>query len=452
MATKRPPPLPTAEPPLAAAEPPRTAMRIHAPEAIPAAELNVLRDFNVLRAPVPDLVAPTGVPPGTPLRQNRFITQGYIGIAQTLQALLDPDFRPGGVSRMRPCWFAFAPHASQEAGKGMLGAAIARRIIDIAQGEALPDAAHAYDRVGFTGPMRVNAEKLSGALGWHGLPGDAAAAIGALAGSMNLEPLSDPRTLWSTAHRIARLFFLAPGALPLDKAESMARTLERLLNEGNVSIFTDIGGSAQAYLAWRQGAGVVTPDRVLREFTLRGATPQQARRAYDALITRTQEQPAPSDFARLLPDVSGNSLVVAGFALTETARQAPGAAARDALIAIANNCFAWREQHDAVQPAFTPSSPLRDEVSRPELMQALTPLLRLELGPVVWNFADYAATQRDRDYNPLTSKPTEYNWSSFADRWPAILTSFALGYRNPNALWTMPPPLVPAGSPLLDLT
>ncbi|NMO21401.1 hypothetical protein HPC49_45890 [Pyxidicoccus fallax] len=449
MATKR--PQPPAGPAAHAEEPPRTALRIHAPDALPAAELNVLRDLNVLRAPAPDLLAPAGVPAGTPLRQNRFITQGYIRIAQTLQGLLDPDFRPGGTSRVRPCWFAFAPHASQEAGKGLLGAAIARRIIDIAQGEALPSAAHAYDRVGLTGPMRQGAEKLSTALGWHGLPRDAAAAIGALAGAMNLEPLSDPRTLWSTAHRFARLFFLAPGVLPLDKTEAMARTLERLLNEGNVAIFTDIGGSAQAYLAWRQGAGALTPERVLREFTLRGATSQQAKRAYDALITRTRETPAPSDFARLLPDVSGPSLVVAAFALTETARQAPGGGARDALIAIANNCFAWREQHDAVQPAFTPPARLPDEVSRPDLTQAMTPLLRLELGTVVWNFSDYAATQRDRDSNPLTSKPTEYNWASFADRWPAILTSFTLGYRNPTVMWDLPKPLVPANSPLLDL-
>jgi hypothetical protein len=451
MATKRPPPPPTAEPAPAPAEPPRTALRIHAPQTLPTPDVNVLRDLNVLRAPVPELLEPVGVPPGPPLRQNRFITQGYIRIAQRLQALLDPDFRPGGSSRVRPCWFAFAPHASQEAGKGMLGAAIARRIIDLAQGDAVPGTQNIYDRVGLTGAMRQGAEKLSGALSWHGLPADAAAAIGALAGAMNLEPLSDPRTLWSTAHRMARLFFQAPGVLPLDKAEALALTLERMLNEGNVAIFTDIGGAAQAYLSWRQGAGAVTPDRVLRDFTPRGATPQQAKRAFDVLVTRTHEQPVPSDFARLLPGVSGQSLVVAGFALTEAARQAPGGEARDALVTLANNCLAWREQHDAVQPAFTPSSRPPDEVPRPELMQALTPLLCLELGPVTWNFSDYAATQRDRDYNPLTSKPTEYNWASFTDRWPAILTAFTLGYRHPDALWTLPPPLIPAGSPLLDL-
>ncbi|MFP2912709.1 hypothetical protein ACLESD_48410 [Pyxidicoccus sp. 3LFB2] len=104
-----------------------------------------------------------------------------------------------------------------------------------------------------------------------------------------------------------------------------------------------------------------------------------------------------------------------------------------------------------MQPAFTPAVRPATEVSRPELMQALTPLLRLGLGPVTWTFSDYAATQRDRDSNPLTAKPTEYNWASFTDRWPAILTAFELGYRNPTALWELPPPLVPAGSPLLDL-
>lgn len=409
------------------------------------------RDANVLRAPAPGLLAPTGVPAGTPLRQNRFITEGYIRIAHALQSLLDPAFRPGTSGTVLPCWFAFAPHASQEAGKGLLGAAIARRIIDIAQGEALPSAAHAYDRVGLTGPMRKGAEKLSTALSWHGLPRDAAAVIGALASAMNLEPLSDPRTLWSTAHRIARLFFQAPGVLPLDKAEALARTLERMLNEGNVLIYTDIGGAAQAYLSWRTGAGAVTPDRVLREFTLPGARPQDARRAYDFLVLRTHERPTPSDFGRLLPGVSGTSLVVAAYALNETARQAPGGAARDALIALANNCLAWREQHDAVQPAFTPASRRPDEVSRAELMQALTPLLCLQMGPVMWNFSDYTATQKDRDRNPLTSKPTEYSWAVFADRWPAILHSFDLGYRHPSALWTLPPPLVPEGSPLLEL-
>lgn len=382
------------------------------------------------------------MPRGTPLEQNHFITQGYTRFARTLQALVDPDFHPEHGSHARPGWFAFAIHASHEAGKGMLGAAIARRIIDMAQGERLSSAAQAYDRVGLHGSMRQGAEKLSGALTQQGLPREAATALGVLAGALNLEPLGDPRTLVSTAHRFARLFLQAPGVLPLDKAESITLTLERMLNAGNIAIFTDIGHAAEQYLAWRPTTSAVTAERVLQEFTLPGAKPAEARRAFGALLDRANESPAPSDFGRLFPGISTLSLVVTAFALLERARQCPGPAARDALIGVANNCFAWREQLDAVQPAFTPPSLLPGEVSRPDLTLAMTPLLRLGLGAVLWNFSDYAATQRDRDANPLTSKPTEYNWALFPDRWPALLTAFELGYQNPAALWKLPPPLI----------
>ncbi|QSQ12124.1 hypothetical protein [Myxococcus landrumensis] len=382
------------------------------------------------------------MPRGTPLEQNHFITQGYTRFARTLQALVDPDFHPEHGSQARPGWFTFAIHASHEAGKGMLGAAIARRLIDMAQGELLSSATQAYDRVGLHGSMRQGAEKLSGALDLQGLPREASTALGVLAGALNLEPLGDPRTLWSTAHRFARLFFQAPGILPLDKAESLTLTLERMLNAGNIAIFTDIGNAAEQYLAWRPTTSAVTAERVLQEFTLPGARAAESRHAFNALLDRAHQNPAPSDFGRLFPGMSSMSLVVTAFALLERARQCPGPDARDTLITVANNCFAWREQVDAVQPAFTPPSTLPGEVSRPDLTLAMTPLMRLGLGSVLWKFSDYAATQQDRDYNPLTSKPTEYNWALFPDRWPALLTAFELGYRHPSALWELPPPLI----------
>ena len=74
-------------------------------------------------------------------------------------------------------------------------------------------------------------------------------------------------------------------------------------------------------------------------------------------------------------------------------------------------------------------------------MQALTPLLCVTFGTVHWNFTEYAEAQRDRDNNPFTSKPTEYDWSTFKDRWPAILDAFGKCYRQPTALWVMPGPL-----------
>ena len=66
----------------------------------------------------------------------------------------------------------------------------------------------------------------------------------------------------------AALYWSAPGLLPLDKAEGVVLTLERTLHGGNVAIFADIGGAANAYLEWRQSAGEVRPERVLAEFEL----------------------------------------------------------------------------------------------------------------------------------------------------------------------------------------
>ena len=71
----------------------------------------------------------------SPLEDNRRITSGYIQLAYAFQALVDPSFQPGGTSLVRPNWFGFAPHASHEAGKGMLGAAMARHLLEAARGQ-----------------------------------------------------------------------------------------------------------------------------------------------------------------------------------------------------------------------------------------------------------------------------------------------------------------------------
>lgn len=402
---------------------------------------------NTLRAPAPELFA--SLPSqASPLEQNRLITQGYLRIAHALQALVDPSFQPGGTSSGRPCWFAFAPHASQEAGKGILGAEIADRIIDAAQGEPASSMEHALERAHHPLARRISVAALSHALSWYGLPRDVAAALASLQGALNLEALIDPRTLAATAERFAKLYMEAPGSDPLSKAESVVVTLRRTLNEGNVLIFTDIGGSAEAYLSWRRQVGVApAAARVLGEFSLPTSRPDEAQRAYAFALQHAQQVPRPSDFERLLPGVSSASLVVAAFALYEQSRQAPSAAVRDGLIGVANNYLAWREQFHAVQPAFTPRAHRPDEVSRVELMRALTPVICLEMGPLAWKFTDYSSTQRDRDGRVLTSKATEYNWALFSERWPAILQSFEFGYRNPKALWVEPKPLVrPDGS------
>ncbi|MFL5353982.1 hypothetical protein [Archangium sp.] len=377
----------------------------------------------------------------TPLEDNRRITAGYIQLAQAFQALLDPDFQPGGPSGVRPNWFAFAPHASHAAGKGMLSAAIARHVLDAARERPSLSVREALDRVGLSGEVRLSVERLSLELVAQGLPPDAAASLGALLTGMNGEALADPRSLALTASRFASLYWSAPAPQPLDKAEAMVRTLERTLNEGNVDIFADIGGAANAYLAWRSSTGEVTPERVLAEFPLPGARPEEARLAYGYALAHAHEVPRPHAFDALFPGMDGRSLVVAAFALYERARLTPETLEREALIALANNYLAWREQHDAVQPAFLPAQVHADEVSRPEVMRAMTPMLVVYFGTLKWTLADYAYARPDRDGNPLTSPPTDYGWATFWDRWPPILDSFEGGYREPTALWVMPGPI-----------
>lgn len=378
----------------------------------------------------------------TPLEDNRRITEGYIQLAHAFQTLLDPEFQPGGTSGLRPNWFAFAPHASHAAGKGMFNAALARRLLDAARGRPSLSVLEALERVGLTGTVRLPVEQLALELVVRGLSTDAAAALGALTTGMNGEALADPRTLATTASRLAALYWSAPGLLPLDKAEAVVLTLERTLHGGNVAIFADIGGAANTYLEWRQGAGEVRPERVLAEFTLEGAKSEEARLAYDYARTHAHETPRPHAFDALFPGMDGRSLVVAAFALYERARLTEESTEREALIAVANNYLAWREQHDAVQGAFTPAEPQADEVSRPEVMRTMTPMLVVHFGTLEWTLADYAYAHEDRDGNPLTSPPAEYGWATFWDRWPPILDSFETGYREPEALWVMPEPLV----------
>jgi hypothetical protein len=411
-----------------------------APE--PTVRVEAPRPRNVLREPAPWLVADSS----RALDTNHRITQGYIQLAHAMQELLDPEYRPGGSSRVLCNWYTFAPHASLEAGKGMLGACLARAIIDAAQGEPAPSVQRALDHGSLSGPDRLVAEKVAGTLRWFGLSHDVAASLGTLLSAANLDVFADPRTLWITAWRVARVFHEAPGVTPLEKAEAMARTLEQLLIDGNVAIYGDIATAGRMYLDWRarSGGNTVKAAQVVDGFALEGAQASEARRAWKYALEHVKDSPRPTHFASVLPEVSGRSLLVAAFALYEEARQTAGGSERDALIAFANNYLAWHEQHNTVQPTFTPSTHREGEVPRAALMHAMTPTLRLPLGPVAWELSDYTCRQPDRDHNVLTSKPTEYNWALFEDRWPAILSAFDVGYQHRAGLWQMPQPLIPS--------
>lgn len=412
-------------------------MDTHPPFLRPLAARALLLAVVTMASPARANEAPT------PLEDNQRITEGYIQLAYEMGGLLDPALQPGGSSDVRPNWFVFAPHASRTGGEGMLAAALARRLLDTARGRPSLSVLHALDRVGLTGTVRLTVKKLSLEFVLRGLPIDAAASLASLTTAMNGEALADPRTLATTTSRFASLYWSAPAVHPLDKAESVALTLERTLHEGNLAIFTDIGGSAFLYLDWRRGVtGEVTPERVLTEFPLQDAVPRESRLAYEYAVAHAHDTPRPHQLASLFPGMHWKSLLVAAFALYEEARLAPAPAARDALIAMGNNYVAWREQHDMAQPVFTPAVPHADEVSRAALLRALTPMLTTDFGTLEWNYSDYAYSQPDRDGNRLTSPPTEYSWAVFWDRWMGILHAFEQAYDAPSALWVMPEPLV----------
>ncbi|WP_141594074.1 hypothetical protein [Myxococcus sp. AB056] len=388
------------------------------------------------------LLASTSHAQTTPLEDNNRITAGYIELAYEVGGLLDPTLTPGGTSAVRPNWFVFAPHASRTGGEGLLGASLARSVIRAARGQPSLSLQQALGRVGLTGTLHQSVQQLGLQLVLSGLPFDVAASLASLTTALNGAALLDVRTLLTTTARFAALYASAPGVLPLDKAERIVDTLERTLNESNLAIFTDIGGSGRLYMDWRAGAGVVTPERVLTEFTLVGAVPTQSRQAYDYALAHAFDTPRPFEFDTLFPGMHWKSLLVAAFTLYEEARLAPTPAARDALIAMGNNYIAWREQHDMAQPVFSPAVQRPDEVSRVELLRAITPLLTTDFGTMTWTYADFAYSRPDRDGNPLTSPPTEYNWAIFWDRWTGILFAFDAAYLQPTALWVMPEPLV----------
>jgi hypothetical protein len=378
----------------------------------------------------------------TPLEDNRRVTLGYIELAYQLQAVVDPGLQPGGTSDVRPVWYGFAPHASQTAGQGLLGADLALRVIRSARTWPSFSVAHSLDRAGITGPMRDAIRGLAQELVLRGLPVDVATALASLTTALNWAQLGDPRVMLSTAARWMGVYSLAPGFWPLDRAERIVRTFERTLHEGNLAVYTDIAAAGRSYLDWRGArAGAVTPEQVLAEFSLPGTSPAEAREAFEYALVHAHDTPRPYQLDTVFPGMHWKSLLVAAFALYEEARLAATPERRDALIAMGNNYIAWREQHDMAQPVFTPATPRSDEVSRVALTQLFTPFLNTAFGTYPWNYSDFAYSRPDPDGNPFTAPPTEYNWGRFPDRWTGILHAFDGVYLEPSAVWTMPVPV-----------
>ncbi len=304
-------------------------------------------------------------------------------------------------------------------------------------------------RAGARGPsaaQRISVAALSHALSWYGLPARCGGRAGLAPG--RAEPRGAHRSADPGVHRAALREALPGGAGRADRStrpSPWSSPWGARLNEGNVPSSrtsaarrtrTSRGGRRLAAVTARRACSPSSPSHLAAR---RG--PARLRPSRSSTRSRCRAPRTSSACCRACPRRAWWS---PAFALYEQSRQAPAPRCATRSSAWRNNYLAYREQHDAVQPAFTPpGAPRRTRCPASELMQALTPVLLPGDGPR-WcgSSPTTRAPSETGTATSLTSKATEYNWAVFSDRWPAILQAFELGYRSTAHVWKFPPPLV----------
>ena len=374
---------------------------------------------------------------------NRRINHDYGFFGGRFQAIIDPSWNTTEVSDAYPGWFAFASFASRAIGQAELGAEIAL------------NAARFYRETGdhkaalekFVSPdlVQLGARLIEGLVDEQARL--AATFLVAFASALRRQgafqgvavpALLDPRTFTVSLHRLLELLAEAPGSDPIERIASVSLTLRNMMENGNRRIYGDICGAGQDYLHFRDSRkGNVTPEQVLNEFALCNR-PDLAKTAYDYALQHLRDTSPPLDFELVFPAMIGDArpLVVAAFALYEQAGQTTDIAGKNLRVAFANNFVIYREQKEALQPAFTPGAVLPGEVDRLKLLAIITPGIEVVLRLETWTFAEYAERHLPaRGLHLLQSRATEYNWGLFEDRWVPIIDSFGPCYRNPRAMW-----------------
>lgn len=387
-----------------------------APKATPS-KSNTL---NICKS-VPSISAISGL---KTLKLNKEINTGYAQFAICFQAIVEGN--PSALNdlgKALPAWYAFAPYASRVVGRS-----------EAALLEVIPKIPNTLDLLNpFTGPEKV-----------------ADFMVGVIKGMLqaqgygNIGVMKDTAVLKATALKAAKAWFSTsnPGGFsPTDRMKAIPQTLLNLLEEGNRLIYSDIGASGATYLKWRfASTSTVTATKVLDEFSskLSGGKPSDARKVYYtalSIINKSPSSPLPFHFGGMFPGIHSNNFVAAAFALYEQAGDTPFSDLRkkNLLVKFANNLLAYREQHDAAQPAFTPGHIKSGETSREEVMGILTATVALVFRGSTWTFYDYCKAKGA----DITLK----NWGNFQHRWAPIIAAFDAAYtRNPGDLWPMPNP------------
>jgi hypothetical protein len=371
---------------------------------------------------------------------NRRVNQDYGRLGERFQAIIDPSCDSTGISEAYPGWFAFAAFASRGIGQAQLGAEIGLEAARFYRDTGSHHPRLAHLAAGLMAALIHEEARLAATF----LIGFASAFRhqGALQG-IALPAILEPRTFLVSTHRLLELLLEAPGSDPIDRLSSVAATLRNTMEEGNRRIYADIGGAGQDYLIFRRSlGGNVTPEQALAGFPL-SERPDLAQAAYRFALQHLDETPLPVEFGDAMPDlrVDARPLVVAGLALYELAGRTTDLAAKNRCVAFANNFLIYREQQQALQPAFTPGRLIPGEVDRLKLLAIITPGIEVVLRHETWTFAAYAERHLPaRSHDPLLSRSTQYNWGVFEDRWLPITDTFGPCYRNPRAMWPVPNP------------
>lgn len=460
---------------------------------------------TILNRPPPPIAAPASVAAPSaipnvraiidrhsdPIERNEAFNVAYRTFALAIQQVLTPQPTDGsirGIGRATrstsapiadtiPNWFAVGAHASPQVGRSMVAAdRTIEALASLADARGGHDRAALFDRLDLRGESLALASRVASALERFGANESAATAVACAVtlftsvddATATVGIVADPRLATAVAYRIWNLvaagapgqstlgrIFDAPafvfdafrglfGGDPrtsaiLEATTTLCRTYRALLEEGNRDIFADIGGSAEAFLRLREAGRASRPEDVLGNLALPESTAAGSRRIHERALADLAAGRS-TDPRSLAAPGAGNDRVRAAFALYVSAGRTADPARRDALVRIANDLVAWREQAEIVQRAFTATKP--GELDRPAVIGAITPAIQVPIGELRWTLVDFAARRGDRDGNPLTAPASELDWSSFEERWPAILDGFDVAYANRPQVWRFGDPHV----------
>ncbi|HZH03723.1 MAG TPA: hypothetical protein VEY30_08070 [Myxococcaceae bacterium] len=365
------------------------------------------------------------------VEMNAAIVASYIRLGTQFQRIVDPEFDGrGGTSPHYANWFAVAAHSIPIVGQAMRAGAWGRHWLDERPRDSdLPGEMTARD----PDPSWLDELTL------RGVPLPIARVFWWAASKGTLSEYLDPRT--PNLARLADLYRAAPGKGPREKAAALFKTLENTFADTNLAIFAEIGVAGEQYLEYRARHPDLTPAQIAQTFTILGSKPQDATRAFEFAVERAKKGASISEpGSAFSPPVDTRSLLVAGFALFELAGRTSESEVKNRLVKTANNYILYREQSVNVEDSFAPANPPPGEVNRRDLVEILTPAIRLDVGSASWSLDDYADRLPDRDGRWLTSKISSYDWSKLEDRWPAIQNAFETVYRSPQEVWRWPDP------------